>query len=30
MSGVYKITEYCQGKRKTIYGFIFKYKTEVI
>lgn len=24
------ITECCQGKRKTIYGFIFKYKTEVI
>ena len=24
------IIECCQGKRKTIYGFIFKYKTEVI
>ena len=24
------IAECCQGKRKTIYGFIFKYKTEVI
>jgi group I intron endonuclease len=24
------ITECCQGKRRTIYGFIFKYKTEVI